>query len=80
MDQEEKKFLIPVAASTNPNDVGALVREALQKNYAVTISSGTAGSITIAAIEQAKERKVDLKEVEVRVGPSWFGFTIKWGK
>ena len=80
MNEDEKKFLIPVAASTNPNDLGALVREALQKNYSLTISSGTAGSITLAAVEQAKERKVDLKEVEIRIGPSWFGFTIKWGK
>ena len=80
MDEEEKKFLIPVAATTNPNDLGAIVREALQKNHAVTISPGTAGSITIAAVEYVKERKVALKEVEVRVGPSWFGFTIKWAK
>ena len=79
MSEEEKKFLIPVAASTNPSDLGSLVREALQKNYSVTISAGTAGSITLAAVEQAKEGK-EIKEVEVRLGPSWFGFTIKGEK
>lgn len=79
MSQEEKKFLIPVAASTNPNDLGNLVREALQKKYSVTISAGSAGSIALAAVEQAKEGK-EIKEVEIRLGPSWFGFTIKGEK
>ena len=80
MNEEEKKFLIPVAASTDPNDLGVIVREALQKNYSITISEGTARAITIAAVDNAKENKVGLKEVELRLGPSWFGFTIKWGK
>ena len=55
MGLEEKKFFIPVAASTNPNDLGAIVREASQKNHSVTISEGTARAITITAVDNAKE-------------------------
>ena len=55
MSSEEKKFFITIAASTDPNDLGNLVREALQKNYSVTISAGRAGSISLAAVEQVKE-------------------------
>ncbi len=43
MSQEEQKFFIPVASSTDPNNLGNLVREALQKNYSATISAGRQG-------------------------------------
>lgn len=80
MNNEEKKFSVTVPPFTDPNNLGDLVREALQKKYCVTISQGTAGAITMTALDAAGENKVSLKEVEVRIGPSWFGFTIKWGK
>lgn len=78
--EKEKQIFIPVPAGTDPNDLGNLVREALQKNYCVTISEGTARAITMTAVDKTKEQKAGFKEVEIRVGPSWFGFTVKWGK
>ena len=80
MSQKEKQYVVPIPASTDPNLVGELVREALEKNYAVTISEGTARSITMVAVDNAEKKKPELSEIVFHFGPSWFGCTYKWKK
>ena len=77
MSQEEKQYFVPIPASTDPNSIGGLVREALQRNYSVTISEGTARSISMMAAESIEKNKENIEGVEFRVGTDGFGWIFK---
>ena len=77
MSQEEKQYFVPIPASTDPNSIGNLVQEALQKNYSVTISEGTARSISMMAAESIEKNKENIGGVEFRLGTDGFGWIFR---